>query len=100
MDLHKPEEFERLCVRLSKAAEDLGVGFVDVAVNLRQVRFVETQWGRLSHGSVLASIALALERRFRAVYIAATYTGGPPIRPGGSHPETDPLFSTSPCGRS
>jgi len=95
VDLHKPEEFERLRARLSKAAEDLGVGFVDIAINVRQARFMETQWGRLSHGSVLASIALALERRFRAVYIAATYTGGPPIRPWGSHPETDPLCSSS-----
>ena len=95
IDLGKPGEYERLRSQLSEAAGDLGVDLVDVAMNLQEVRFQETEWGRLSHGSALASIALALERRFRTVYIAATYTGGTPIKPWGSHPETDPLFSTS-----
>jgi len=95
IDLDKPQEFERLRSRLSEAAQQLGVELVDVATNLREVRFRETNWGRLSHGSALASVGLALERRFSTVYIAATYTGGAPIRPWGSHPDTDPLFSTS-----
>jgi hypothetical protein len=95
IDLYKPGEFERLRSRLWEAARELGVDLIDVATNLREVRFREANWGRLAHGSALASVGLALERRFPAVYIAATYAGGAPIRPWGSHPETDPLLSTS-----
>ncbi len=95
IDLDAPEEFERLRSRLSEASQALGKELVDVATNLRKVRFREANWGRLAHGCALASIGLALERRFAAVYIAATYTGGPPLRPWGSHPETDPLLSTT-----
>lgn len=93
--LAKPEEFARLRSRLAEAAAELGKELIDVATNLRDVRFREAHWGRLSHGCALASIGLALERRFHSVYIAATYSGGAPIRPWGSHPETDPLLSTS-----
>jgi hypothetical protein len=95
IDLENIAEYERLRSRLASAARDLDLELVEIATNLRDVRFRQTEWGRLSHGSVLASLALALERRFEAVYIAATYTGGTPIRPWGSHPQTDPLFSTS-----
>jgi hypothetical protein len=93
--LDTPEEFERLRSRLSEAARDLGKEFIDVATNLREVRFREADWGPHAHGCALASVGLALEPRFPAVYIAATYTGDAPIRPWGSHPETDPLLSTS-----
>jgi hypothetical protein len=95
IDLDNTREFERLRSRLSEAAGDLGVELVDVAMNVREVRFMQSDWARLSHGSALASIGLALEKRFRAVYIATSYTGGPPMHPWGSHPETDPLSSTS-----
>lgn len=86
-------EFQRLRTRLSEAADALGKELIDVATNLRAVRFREADWGRLSHGGALASVGLALERRFHSVRIAATYGGGP-LRPWGSHPETDPFFST------
>lgn len=95
LPLEKAEEFARLRGRLAEAAGELGKELIDVATNLREVRFQEALWGRLSHGSALASIALAFERRFSAVYIAATYSGGPAIKAWGSHPETDPLLSTS-----
>ena len=87
------EEFVRLRARLSAAARDLGLGFLDVRTNLRATRFREARWGHLSHGSALAGVGLALERRFETLYIAATYESGE-LRPWGSHPETDPLFST------
>jgi hypothetical protein len=90
--LDTPEEFERLRSRLSEAARDLGKELIDVATNLREVRLREANWGGLSHGSALASVGLALERRFSVVYIAAT----PSVASAwGSHHETDPLFSTS-----
>jgi hypothetical protein len=95
VELGRRDEFERLRERLAGAARDLGKELVDVVTNLRETRLRDCSWGRLAHGCALASVGLALERRFATVYIAATYTGGPPINPWGSHPETDPLMSTS-----
>jgi len=92
--LSTPEEFARLRSRLAQAAQDLGKELVDVTTNLRDSRFQEATWGPLAHGCALASVGLMLERRFRAVYIAATHSSGSLI-PWGSHPETDPLLSTS-----
>jgi hypothetical protein len=87
------EESLRARARLSAAARELGLGFLDVRTNLRRTRFREVRWGPLGHGAGLAGVGLALERRFETLYIAATYESGE-IRPWGSHPETDPLFST------
>ena len=88
------EEFARLRERLARAAGALGKELVDVATNLRATRFREANWGRLSHGAALASVGLALERLFHTLLIAGTHSDGP-LRPWGSHPETDPLFSTA-----
>ena len=65
-DIHidATHEFQRLRSRLSEAADALGKELVDVATNLREVRFREVDWGRLSHGGALASVGLALERGF------------------------------------
>ncbi len=95
-DIHidTAHEFQRLRSRLSEAADALGKELVDVATNLREVRFREVDWGRLSHGGALASVGLALERGFDSLCIAGTHSDGP-LRPWGSHPETDPLLSTS-----
>jgi hypothetical protein len=92
--LSTPQEFARLRSRLAQAAQDLGKEFVDVTTNLRDSRFREAPWGPIGHGCALASVGLTLERRFRAVYISATHSSGSLI-PWGSHPETDPLLSTS-----
>ena len=86
-------EFERLRASLSQAAEAMGLELVDVATNLRAVRFREAAWDRLSHGSALASVGLAAERGFHSLCIAATHYDGP-VKPWGSQPETDPLLST------
>ena len=88
-----PAEFERLKSSLSRAADALGRELVDVATNLRAARFREAPWGRLSHGSALASVGLAVERELASLCIAATHYDGP-VKPWGSQPETDPLLST------
>jgi hypothetical protein len=69
------------------------MGFLWVTTNLRELRFRQARWGHLAHGCALASVGLAFERRFQALYIAATNESGG-LRPWGSHPETDPLLST------
>jgi hypothetical protein len=86
-------EFGILRDGLARAADELGLELVDVATNLRAVRFREAAWGRLAHGGALASVGLAAEGAFRSLCIAATHYDGP-VKPWGSQPETDPLFST------
>ena len=87
------EEFRRLRSRLASVAEQLGVDFLSVLTNLRTTRYKGVAWGQVGHGCALAGVALMLERRFAAMYISATHESGP-VKPWGSHPETDPLLST------
>ncbi|HKD18883.1 MAG TPA: hypothetical protein VKG23_13610 [Thermoanaerobaculia bacterium] len=87
-------EYARLKLRLTEAAERLGWPLLDVATNLRAVRFREADWGRLAHGGAMAGIGLALEPRFHSLCVAATHDDAG-LYPWGSHPDTDPLFSTS-----
>ncbi len=95
LPLESPEEdFRRLRDRLARTADELSKSFLDVRTNLRTLRFRTARWGQLSHGGALAGVALALEPRFHTVYIAATHESGE-LKPWGSHPETDPLLSTS-----
>jgi hypothetical protein len=87
------DAFGRLRERHSLVAQQLGMTQIDVATNLRSTRWQEAQWSYLAHGAGLASIALALEKRFGVAYIAGGggYRG---LHPWGSHSVTDPLFST------
>ena len=94
LPLGSPEgEFRRLRDKLSGAAHGLGLAFLDVRTNLRETRLRDVGWGHLAHGCALASVGLALERRFRALYIAPSYEKGE-LKPWGTHPETDPMLST------
>lgn len=92
--LSRPDAFARLRDRHRVIADRLGKELTDVATNLRSTRWSEAQWSRVAHGPGLASIALTLERRFEAVYIAGSGGHGK-LLPWGSHSVTDPLFSTA-----
>ena len=92
--LSNPEAFARLRSRHLVAAHELGKHLIPVATNLRSTRWREAQWSYLAHGAGLACIALFLERRFHTAYIAGS-VGYRDLHPWGSHPATDPLFSTS-----
>lgn len=50
-------------------------------------------WGTHYHGAVLAGAALTLSRRCETFYIPASFSY-PYLRPWGSHPLLDPLWST------
>ena len=82
------DAFARLRDRHAVVAQKLGMTLIDVATNLRATRWQEAQWSYLAHGAGLASIALALEKRFGAVYIAGGggYRG---MHPWGSHSVTE-----------
>jgi hypothetical protein len=91
--LERVDAFEGHLRRLRRAGAELDKRVLWVATNLRQTRLREASWADLWHGAALASVGLALERRYRHVVIAASsvYEEAEPL---GSHPLTDPLFST------
>jgi hypothetical protein len=91
--LDRNDAFARLRSRHEAVAQELGKALIDVATNLRSTRWRTAQWSYLAHGAGLASVALALERRFHTAYIAGGggYRG---LHPWGSHSVTDPLFSS------
>lgn len=91
--LHRPDAFARLRARYAEVAESLGMQWIDVATNLRTTRWQNAHWSRLAHGAALASVVLAMERRFHTGYIpgSGSYRD---MHPWGSHYISDPLFST------
>lgn len=92
--LENVDAFRHMKNTLRKASDALNKNFIDIATNLRATRWKQTDWGYLSHGCALASVALTLERRFSRVLIAST-SGYANTSPWGSHVYTDPLLSTS-----
>lgn len=86
--------FSRISTAAEQVAECYGCGLVPISTNLRQTRFRTAPWGSLSHGSLLAGIALALEPRYRRAIVSSSFDFTDQ-HPWGSHPLTDPLLSTS-----
>ncbi|HSL71671.1 MAG TPA: hypothetical protein VK864_15600, partial [Longimicrobiales bacterium] len=84
---------ERLHARSQAVAAELGRGFVPVATNMRLTRWRAVSWEFLGYGPALAAVALALEPRYRTVFISGG-GGYRDLHPSGSHPLIDPLFST------
>ena len=76
-----------------QVAAALGMSLIPVATNLRDTQFAKTNWTRLSHGPALTGVAQALGGAFQTVLIpsSASYRD---LRPWGSHPETDVLFTS------
>jgi hypothetical protein len=90
------EAIARVRRSLDAVAEALGRPLVHVRTNIRKagMRWSENvNWGELGHGAVLASIPLALGRRYGKALIPASnvywYQSA-----WGSHPFTDSLFSS------
>ena len=76
-----------------RVAEELGLRSLAVSTNVRDLLDRYARWGALGHGAALASVGLALEGLFSEMRIAASYTYNQ-LHPWGSHPLTDPLWST------
>jgi hypothetical protein len=85
--------FSRLRESLGQVAQDLGKRLVDVAINVRSASFADYPWSQV-HCGVLAAAGLVLERSYSRILIPATH-GYWNLDPGGSHPLTDPLLSTT-----
>jgi hypothetical protein len=93
--LDKADQFHALSDALVEATSGLGTQFVEVATNLHQTNWWRrADWGRVAHGSALASFGHALSGRYARLLIPSTHRYDDPIR-WGSHPLTDPLLSSN-----
>ena len=88
------EAFDRLRPRMAEVAREFGAGLVDIATNMRDTRWGRADWPHLSHAALLTSAGLLLESRLSRLMIASSASFDR-LRPYGSHPITDPLYSTS-----
>ena len=86
--------FDRLRANLQRVADEMGKTLIAVRTNLRTTTFRQLEWARLGHGPALASVALALEARFRAVAVASAREYPYSSTGWGTHPVSDPLYST------
>ncbi len=93
MPVSKAEEFAQHCIRLASVAEHYGATFIPVITNIRETRWKEAHWELISHGPALAAVALMFENHFHEMLIPASYDFTC-LDPWGSHPLSDPLFST------
>lgn len=89
------DQFDPIAQSLAASAKDMPLNHIIVRTNLREaLPIYQTHWGPLTHGVGLAFIGLMLENRFSEIVLGSTYPFGA-LFPWGSHPLTDPLFSTS-----
>jgi hypothetical protein len=79
---------------LRAVADATGTSAVAIRTNLREHPRVSALHWRWTHGSGLAAAGLLLAERVGSLRIGASYARGY-LRPWGSHPKTDPLWSTS-----
>jgi 7-cyano-7-deazaguanine synthase in queuosine biosynthesis len=93
MPISKTDEFEQHCARLKRMAEHYGATFVAVRTNIRETRWRKAHWEAISHGPALAAVALMFENHFHETLVPASYDYSS-LDPWGSHPLSDPLFST------
>lgn len=94
--LSKPDEFDQVKKSCDDVAESLNIEPNVVATNMRTSRFAKADWGGLSHGCALSSIALLFRRIYSNVLIGSTHQI-PDFQPWGSTVITDPLCSSSVC---
>ena len=94
ISIDRQDAFDAVYQRLSKTIEPLGKPLIAIASNLRQTRFQDVNWTDLAHGAFLAAAGLLLSRRLQRVVISSGSHPGHFV-PAGTHPDTDPLFSTS-----
>lgn len=93
MPLWKQDAHSRLTARLEKVAAQLGARLFRMATNLRETRWGKLPWENFAAGAALGGAMLQLEGGFGAGLIPSSEVS--PESPWGSHPLTDPLYSTS-----
>jgi hypothetical protein len=96
LDIAKSQKaaYTRMWDMLQKASDELGKEFVPALTNVRETRLDTAEWGYLYHPGAISSVALAMEDRYSAALIASSF-GYYDLTAWGSHPLTDPLYTTS-----
>jgi hypothetical protein len=87
-----PPTRERQAAATRAAAADAGCELVLLETNLRDFTERFQPWD-VTHGGVLAAVALVVGARFSHVLVASTFPMYR-LQPWGSHPMLDPLWST------
>jgi len=95
LSINKEKEFKAHFERISKISKKMGKELIPVKTNIRQTRWKQTRWQAVSHGASLASIGLLFENYFHEIFIPSSTKSFLELSCWGSHPLTDPLFSTS-----
>ena len=95
LSITKEDEFAAHCKRISKVIDKLGEEAVVVKTNIRHTRWKETRWQAVSHGAALSSIGLLFEKHFAEIFVPSSMSDYADLYCWGSHPLTDPLYSTS-----
>jgi hypothetical protein len=90
--LHNAELLAEVDTNLRRAARATGTEVIAIDTNLRDLTDPLVLWTHY-HGSALASVGLALENMFEAIYVAASCSCDD-LFAWGSHPMIDPLWST------
>ena len=91
---HEEERFAPLGRALAQAAERMGKRLVIIRTNLMTTQFWRCDFWELGWGAALLGPALVLGARYGRLLIASDGGYRYPV-PSGSHPLTDPLYSTS-----
>ena len=79
---------------LKAAADDLGLVLTTVDTNVKALIQPAGDWGAVTHGAGLMSVGHVLSRHFHTAFVPSTHTVSD-LFPWGSHPLTDPLWSSS-----
>jgi hypothetical protein len=65
-----------------------------IATNLRKTRYRQVNWDNLGNGPLLGAAGLLFQSNYERIIISSTWAL-PDLHPLGSHPEVDPLYSSS-----
>jgi hypothetical protein len=92
--LNLERHFDAINRHLEAAARAFKKTHLVVITNIRTLEDVyDDAWQEIAFGSALAFVAYGLSRRFKEVVIASSHEYGL-LKPNGSHPLTDSLFSS------
>lgn len=93
--IYKENEFKLHCDRIGRVVDELDQTMIPVRTNIRNTKWQQTRWQRVSHGASLAAIGLMFEKYFSEIFIPSSTSNFKNLGIWGSHPLTDPLYSTS-----
>lgn len=92
--LSNRSEGSKLASWSGRVASEAEKRAVFMATNVRDTRWSEADWSKLSHGALLVGCALTLQSRYRLVLVPSSVPYVRSRRRWGSHPLTDPMLST------